>query len=331
VAVALRDDRVVRVASEASDEVGESSVDEAGPGISGWPAYPLGTVWGLGQVGASLESVRGFDAYFVSDVPTGAGLSSSAALECCLALALNDAWGLGLGGSALVRAAQRAENDVVGAPTGILDQSASLLTAAEAALFLDCRTEESRQVPLPLAEAGLEILVIDTGVTHAHADNGYADRRASCERAAAALGVDALRDVAVADLDAARSKMDEETFRRMRHIVTENQRVLDTVAVLESSDASGIGELMLASHASQRDDFEVSVPEVDLAVSASMDAGAIGARLTGGGFGGSAIALVSTDLVDKVSDAVTAAFAEHGYQEPRIFAVTPSAGARRDA
>ncbi|MGZ4451723.1 MAG: galactokinase [Nocardioides sp.] len=335
VAVGLRPDRTIRVASASVDEVGTSTLDEVGPGaVSGWSAYPFGTVWGLGQVmsagGASLDAARGFDAYFVSDVPTGAGLSSSAALECSLAVALNDEWALALSGPDLVRATHLAENDVVGAPTGILDQSASLLSEQDAALFLDCRTGESRTVSLGLVEAGLTILVIDTHVTHAHADGGYASRRAGCERAAAALGVKALRDVAVADLEAARGRMDEEAYLRMRHIVTENQRVLDTVAVLDATGAAGIGDLMVASHVSQRDDFEVSVPELDVAVDTSVAAGALGARLTGGGFGGSAIALVPDDLVGEVTARVTAAFAEHGFKEPKIFAVTPSAGARRD-
>jgi len=331
VAVGLRTDRTIRVASASVDQVGTSTLDELGPGTaSGWSAYPFGTVWGLGQVGAALADARGFDAYFVSDVPTGAGLSSSAALECCLAVALNDAWALGLAGKDLVRATHLAENDVVGAPTGILDQSASLLSEADAALFLDCRSGESRPVSLGLVEAGLTILVIDTRVTHAHAHGGYASRRAGCERAAAALGVPALRDVAVADLEDARGRMDDEAYRRMRHIVTENQRVLDTVATLDEVGAAGIGDLMVASHVSQRDDFEVSVPELDVAVATSVAAGALGARVTGGGFGGSAIALVPDHLLDEVTTRVEAAFAEHDFKDPKIFAVTPSAGARRD-
>ncbi|WGL51394.1 galactokinase [Nocardioides sp. BP30] len=331
VALALRPDRRARVASEGFDEDAEISLDDLGPtSVSGWSAYPLGTAWALGRVGGDLREVAGFDAYFVSEVPTGAGLSSSAALECSLAVALNDSWKLGLDGTTLVRAAQLAENEVVGAPTGILDQSASLLTERDAALFLDCRDATSRNVPLGLEDAGLGVLVIDTRVTHAHAGGGYASRRASCEAAASALGVSALRDVAVADLDAARAVLDDETFRRARHIVTENQRVLDTVEVLGTTGATGIGELLVASHASMRDDFEISVPELDLAVTTAMDAGAIGARMTGGGFGGSAIALVRTEVADEIGDRVTRAFAEHGFTPPRIFTVTPSAGARRE-
>lgn len=332
VALALRTDRRVRVASESADEVGETTLDELGPGsVSGWSAYPLGTAWALGRVGADLTAVSGFDAYFVSDVPTGAGLSSSAALECSLAVALNDSWDLGLDGRSLVRAAHIAENEVVGAPTGILDQSASLLSEQDAALFLDCRDATSRAVPLDLAHTGLAVLVIDTQVTHAHADGGYASRRASCEAAATALGVAALRDVSVADLDGARDVLDDETFRRARHIVTEDQRVLDTVHLLETVGATGIGELLVASHDSMRDDFEISVPELDLAVATAMTAGAIGARMTGGGFGGSAIALVRAESVEDVAERITKAFAGRGFTQPRIFEVTPSAGARRES
>src|SRR5690606_21310527 len=194
----------------------------------------------------------------------------------------------------------------------------------------DCRSLEAQSVPLPVAEAGLAILVIDTGVRHAHATGGYGERRAACERGAEALGVPALRDVAVADLDRAATLMDEITFRRVRHVVTENQRVLDTVEVLRRDGARAIGDLLVASHASMRDDFEISVPELDTAVDIALAAGALGARMTGGGFGGAAIALVEQDAVAMVSDAVTAAFAASGFAAPHVFTVTPSAGARRD-
>jgi len=331
VALAPRPDRVVRVASDAADGIGASTLDGIAPDtVTGWSAYPLGVVWGLHRIGVPLAEVPGFDAYVVSDVPLGAGLSSSAALECSLAVALDELWGLGLARTDLVRATQLAENEAVGAPTGILDQSAALLAEPDAALFLDCRSGESRTVGLGLADAGLIVLVIDTRVAHAHADGGYASRRAACERAASALGVPALRDVTTADLDRARTVLDEETYRRARHVATEDQRVLDTVAVLESDGAARIGELLLASHASLRDDFEVSVPELDLAVSAAVGAGALGARMTGGGFGGSALALVPADAVDRIAAHVTRAFAEHGFRTPRIFPVAPSAGARRD-
>jgi galactokinase len=182
-----------------------------------------------------------------------------------------------------------------------------------------------------MADAGLAILVIDTRVTHAHSTGGYRERRASCERGAEIMGVPSLRDVSVDDLPRAQELMDDVTFRRVRHVVTENQRVIDTVRVLGDEGARAIGDLLVASHASMRDDFEISVPELDTAVETALAAGALGARMTGGGFGGAAIALIEQDAVAAVSDAVTAAFAASGFTEPIVFTVTPSAGARRDA
>jgi galactokinase len=331
VALAPRTDGVARVATDLSDEVVELPMTELAPeAVSGWSAYPLGTTWALGEAGVDLAGVPGFDAYFTSDVPLGAGLSSSAALECSLAVALAETWGAPLGRDDLVTAAQRGENDVVGAPTGVLDQSASLLCEADAVLFLDCRDRSHEVVPLPMAEAGLTCLVIDTHVKHAHADGGYADRRRACERGARELGVAALRDVSVDDLAHAERTLDEQTFRRVRHIVTENQRVLDTVAALRAEGPRAVGELLLASHASMRDDFEISVPELDVAVETAVAAGAIGARMTGGGFGGAAIALVPRERAAAVGRVVTAAFAERGFTEPSLFEVAPSPGARRE-
>jgi galactokinase len=322
---------LARVSSALSEEVVErplTGVTRAG--VAGWSAYPLGTVWGLGEVGVDLTGVPGFDAYVTSDVPLGAGLSSSAALECSLALGLAELWDVPLDRDALVTAAQRGENDIVGAPTGVLDQSAALLCEADAALFLDCRDRSHQVVPLPLAEAGLTCLVIDTQVKHAHAGGGYADRRRACERGADELGVAALRDLSAADLARADRALDEQTFRRVRHVVTENQRVLDTVDALRQSGPAAIGELLLASHASMRADFEISTPELDLAVDSALAAGALGARMTGGGFGGAAIALVARDRVAEVSGRVLAAFAAHEAATPSIFAVSPPPGARRE-
>ncbi|HVX55902.1 galactokinase [Nocardioides sp.] len=331
VALAAREDRTARVAS--AGDFDDREIDLGGitaATMSGWSAYPFGTAWGLGRVGADLDRVGGFDAYFTSDVPLGAGLSSSAALECSLAVALDETWRLDLGRDRLVRATNLAENQIVGAPTGILDQSASLLAAPDAVLFLDCRDGTHELVALGLEEEGLTVLVIDTRVTHAHADGGYASRREACERGARTLGVRALRDLEADDLARAQQLLDEETFRRVRHIVTENRRVLETVATLRRRGPRAIGELLLASHASMRDDFEISVPELDRAVESAMAAGAVGARMTGGGFGGSAIALVERAGVDAVTEQVLAAFARAGHEEPEIFAVQPSAGARRE-
>jgi galactokinase len=335
VALGARDDGMLRVASTFSDDVVELPLSElvaaqASGAIDGWAAYPLGVAWALGQYGADLAAVPGADLLIDSNVPVGAGLSSSAAIESAVAFALNEIWQLGLSRQTLALVGQRAENDVVGAPTGIMDQSASLLSRQDAAVFLDCRTLESRVVPLGFAAAGLTIAVIDTGVTHSHATGGYRERRDSCEAGARALGVAALRDVSIDELDRARGILDDLTFRRVRHVVTENQRVLDTVRLLETDGPTAIGELLDASHRSLRDDFEVSVPELDLAVETALENGALGARMTGGGFGGSAIALVSIDAVSRLQVAVDGAFAEHGFAAPETFTVRPSDGALRE-
>jgi galactokinase len=331
-AVSLRDDARIRVGSTFSDEIAEIALAELAPdAVSGWSAYPLGVVWALGQLGhADLEAVPGVDIMLESDVPVGAGLSSSAAIEGAVAFALAELWRLDLDRVELARVGRKAENDFVGAPTGIMDQMASLLGRDDAAVFIDCHTQEARAIDLRLAENDLTILVIDTQVEHQHASGGYRERRASCEAGAAALGVASLRDVTLADLERAREVLDDVTFRRVRHVVTENQRVLDTVATLADEGPRAIGELLDASHRSMRDDFEISVPELDLAVETAQAAGAIGARMTGGGFGGSAIALVSRGLVSQLQVAVDGAFAEHGYAQPVTFTVTPSEGARRE-
>ena len=333
-AVALRDDDVIRVRSTFADEAVEVSLADLDARIAAggldWAGYPLGVAWAL-RATAPDATPRGVDIALASEVPVGAGLSSSAAIEGAVASALDDVWKAGLDGVALARVGRTAENDAVGAPTGIMDQMASMLGVADAATFLDCRTLETRPVALGFAEAGLGILVVDTLVEHAHSSGGYRERRASCEKGAAAFGVAALRDLTVDDLPRAADILDDETFRRVRHIVTENQRVLDTVAALDAEGPRAIGDLLTASHASMRDDFEISVPELDLAVETALAAGALGARMTGGGFGGAAIALIPTGLIPAATDAVNAAFAASGFRAPNIFTVTPSEGARRDA
>ena len=333
-AVAVRSDDVIRVRSTFADEAVEVRLSELDARIAAggldWAGYPLGVAWAL-RAAAPDATPRGVDIALASEVPVGAGLSSSAAIEGAVASALNDVWGAGLDAVALARVGRTAENDAVGAPTGIMDQMASMLGVADAATFLDCRTLETRPVALGFAEAGLEILVVDTLVEHAHSSGGYRERRASCEKGAAAFGVPALRDLTVDDLPRAAEILDDVTFRRVRHIVTENQRVLDTVAALDADGPRAIGDLLIASHASMRDDFEISVPELDLAVDTALTAGALGARMTGGGFGGAAIALIPADLVPAATDAVHAAFAASGFRAPNVFTVTPSQGARRDA
>jgi galactokinase len=344
VAAGPRQDSTLRIGSTFDDpdnlymEVGLDELDgiqplaaELGASPLEWGAYPAGVAWALGRYGADLAAVPGVDLMFDSNVPVGAGLSSSAAIECAVALALDDMWRLGLTRPQLAQAGRLAENEFVGAPTGIMDQSASLLGTPDHAVLLDCRSLETETVPLGFREAGLTILVIDTGVTHEHATGGYGARRASCENAAVLMGVAALRDLGVGDLDRAEDKLSNETFRRLRHVVTENQRVLDAVAALRANDHAALGELLDASHRSMRDDFEISTPELDLAVEIANQNGALGARMTGGGFGGAAIALVPVDDVSRVQVAVDGGFAEHGFAQPETFTVTASEGAARDA
>ena len=326
--VRLRGDSTVRLLSTAGDQ-GLVAADAAAlaPGsITGWAKYPLGVVWALQQ--HAIE-VPGFDLLLDSDVPLGAGLSSSHAIECAVITALNELTGAGLTAEQMVTLTQHAENAFVGAPTGIMDQSASLRGASGRAVFLDCRDQSVQLVPFRAQEDGLVLLVIDTKVSHSHADGGYASRRASCELGAEVLGVKALRDVGVAHLEEASGLLDPVTFRRVRHIVTENDRVLQAVDTLRSGGPARIGPLLDASHASMRDDFEISCPELDLAVDTARSHGAIGARMTGGGFGGSAIALTPVRCEQQVRDAVVRAFADAGFTAPDIFTVTPAAGAER--
>ncbi len=327
-AVSLRSDSKVRVSSSFSPETVEAEMGAiSAESASGWSGYPLGVVWAVHEKIGSWGS--GLDIFIDSDVPVGAGLSSSAAIECAVAVAVNELWNTNLGRRDLARIGQRAENAIVGAPTGIMDQSASMLGELDHAVFLDCRDLTAKSVPLGFAEAGLEILIIDTQVEHRHSEGGYASRRASCELGAATMGVKALRDLTIADLDRAHELLDDVTFRRVRHIVTENQRVLDTVAMLETQGPRAIGDLLYGSHASMRDDFEISIDELDTAVETALRHGAVGARMTGGGFGGAAIALTPVEIISEVTLAVRAEFEALGYGEPSIFAVSAAPGAVR--
>ncbi len=324
-AAARRDDgRLVLASLQHGDADADVAVADLTPGTpGGWAGYPAGVV---DQVRASVPG--GLTLLVDGDVPAGAGLSSSAALECAVALALSDLFGLDLAPEELVDVARRAENDFVGAPTGILDQSASVLCTAGSALHLDTRDRSYEQVPLDLAAAGLALLVVDSGTTHDHAESGYGDRRRECEQGARRLGVEFLCDVHdVADLAA----LDDGTaegavlLRRARHVVTEDARVAEVVALLRGgADPRAIGPVLTAGHASLRDDFEISVPELDAVVEAALDAGAHGARMVGGGFGGSAVALVDAGDVAAVGAAV-----RERAGAPRSFVVVPSAGARR--
>jgi galactokinase len=320
-AIAMRDDKVARVASTFTNEVVELALDQLGQ-AKGWSAYPLG-------VAHVLRSSKGFDLFIDSDVPVGAGLSSSAAIECAVALGLDELLGLGNDRRALARAGQRAENEVVGAPTGIMDQSASLLGKVDHAVFLDCQSLAVENVELGFAAAGLELVIIDTRVAHRLNDGGYASRRAACEAASEAFTVPSLRHLNVETLEAGRDLIDEVTYRRARHIVTENDRVQAFVAALKLADFARCGELMVQSHISMRDDFEISVDELDTAVEVSMRHGAVGARMTGGGFGGAAIALCPIEKISDLTNSVYAEFELLGYAKPNIFTVNAADGATR--
>jgi len=329
-AVSRRTDGVLRLHSaDVEGGVVELRLDDLTPESDrNWTAYPAGVVWALREAG---HAVTGADIHLSSTVPSGAGLSSSAALEVVVALALNDLFELGLQRWQLARLCQRAENVYVGAPTGIMDQTASACCEEGHALFLDTRDLSQKQIPFDLAAEGMRLLVVDTRVKHAHSDGEYGKRRAGCERGAALLGVDALRDVPYADLDAALARLgdDEEAVRLVRHVVTEDERVEKVVALLEAGETRAIGPVLIAGHASLRDDFRISCPELDLVVDTALASGALGARMTGGGFGGSAIVLAEASDVDTITKAVEEAFASGGYAAPRVFEAVPSAGARR--
>jgi galactokinase len=328
-----RDDLVVRlVSSLAPDEVWTGSLAGIAPGlVSSWVAYAGGPAWSLIQDGHTLG---GFEAAIVSCVPLGAGLSSSAAIECAVALALDELFGLGMaaggdpGRARLAATCVRAENEVAGAPTGGMDQAASLRATAGHALLLDTLDNSVAQVPFHLAEAGLELLVIDTRAEHALVDGQYAARRAACHAAAERLGVGTLREVA--DLDVALGALPDPIEQmRVRHVVTEIARVEQFVDLVREDRVRDVGPLMDASHESLRIDYEVSCDELDVAVAAARAAGALGARMTGGGFGGSAIALVEVDAAKSVARAVADAFGDRGWREPGILVAVPGpAGGR---
>jgi galactokinase len=325
IAAAQRTDANWTVASTNTGTTEAFGQADLVPGLDGWQAYVAGVVWALQQAG---HEVAGADLVLSSTVPIGAGLSSSAALECATLTTLAELNNLQIEPLERAKLARRCENEFVGAPTGLMDQAASTLCRPDHALFFDCRTFDFEQVPLGLNAASLEILVLDTKTPHALVDSEYADRRATCEEAAALLGVTALRDVD--DLDAALAQLPDPVMqRRLRHVVTENARVVRAAQTLRAGDVPGLGPLLNASHASMRDDFEITVGTVDLAVEAAREAGAIGARMTGGGFGGCIIALVGAGEADRVAAHIGRRFARAGFDQPAHFLGVPSRGATR--
>ncbi|MCL2730920.1 MAG: galactokinase, partial [Actinomycetia bacterium] len=294
------------------------------PGTTeGWARYPAAVLWTLRQAG---HAIGGADIHYDSTVPVGGGLSSSAALQVVTALALTELHGVqGLSRQELALLCQSSENTYVGAPVGVMDQTASACCTEGHALHLDVRGLAQRQVPFDLAAEGLRLLVCDTRVKHAHADGAYGKLRAGCEAAAEVLGVPALRDVAYDGLQAALDALPDDRLRRLtRHVVTENQRVEEVLALLDAGRTREIGPVLTAGHVSLRDDFQVSCPELDLVVDTALAAGALGARMTGGGFGGSAIVLVEAADEAAVGAAVAAAL-----PQVRQFATVPGPGARR--
>ena len=327
-AAARRAGRRLVVCSRQEASAVEVDLDGLAPGrVAGWAAYPAGVAWALEAAG---HRVPGACAAIDSDLPIGAGLSSSAALECAIALALTALGGLDVPRGELVTLACRAENEFVGVPTGIMDQSASLRCRAGHALLLDCRSRQTSQVPFDPAAAGASLLLVNTRARHELTDGEYGRRRAECEEAARRLGLRSLRDLTdPADAD---RLADPVLRRRARHVVAENRRVLQVVALLRAASPDtyrDIGRLLARAHASLRDDFEVSWPEADAAVEAALAAGAFGARMIGGGFGGSVLALMPRPAATAVRDAVTAAFARHGWTAPEFLDARPAASARR--
>jgi galactokinase len=323
-AINRRSDRKIRIASaQRPGEIVESSMDQLSPTEDGdWERYILGVIWAFGD-----RITTGLDILVDGRVALGAGLSSSAALECSIAIALNQLFAVDLSLPELARLAQRSENDYVGMPCGIMDQSVSLMAQAGNALLLDCRDLSTEQIPFDLASSGLELLVIDTRAHHALVDGGYAERRASCESAAAKLGVKALRDCSISQLEGSRDKLTDLEYMRAEHVVNDIARVHKCVEQLKRADLKSVGEILTQSHASLRDRFEISCPELDLAVATALSNNSLGGRMIGGGFGGSAIALFKVADIEPAKVAIAAAFKAAGFTEPRFFTSLPSSGA----
>ena len=330
---AISDATTVAIAKNSSNKIRCASIQKKGAVSTidcaniapksgeAWARYPIGVLWSLG-----IET--GIDILVDGQVPVGAGLSSSASLDCAVATAINELFNLGLTLPELARAAQRAENIYVGMPCGIMDQSVSLMATEGNALLLDTRDLSIEQIPFNIAPLGLELLVIDTQVHHALVDGGYAERRASCEKAIADLDITSLRDISISEFVARKPELDEKTYLRAFHGVTEMQRVLEAVALLKAGDFVGFGEIVTAAHISLRDNYTVSCPELNLAVDTALKFGALGSRMIGGGFGGSAIALIKAKDSELIKSEIKSGFMKARFKSPRFFSALPSAGAQ---
>jgi galactokinase len=314
----------ITVSSDRADTEVRLPLSTAPGQVSGWAGYVAGVMWALRQGG---YPVPGGAMSITSDVEMGSGLSSSAALECAALGAIASAAGTRIDNKVQARLAQRAENEYVGAPTGLLDQLAALFGAPSTALLIDFRDVTVEPVAFDPDARGVALLLIDSRARHRHAGGEYAARRASCERAAADLGASSLRDVQDREPSELASVKDPVDNRRARHVLTENRRVLDFVAALRESDFTAAGRIMTASHASMRDDFEITTAQIDLLADTAVRAGALGARMTGGGFGGCVIALVPADRADPVGDAVRRAACDAGFEQPVITRTRAAAGA----
>jgi galactokinase len=322
-AIAKRDDEKIRIISaQKKNEVIESNLEAiAAKEGSAWSRYIYGVIW-------AMEIETGLDIYIDGKVLLGAGLSSSAALECSVATALNHLFHLEKTLPELARLTQRAENDYVGVPCGIMDQSISLMARAGYGLLLDCQDLSTRHIKIDFASSSLRLLIIDTQAHHALTDGGYAKRRESCEEVAKIFSIPSLRQLSMESLLAHKTKLSDIQFKRARHGVGEMLRVLDAVKALEAEDFEALGQLLNQSHNSLRDDYEVSCPELDLAVDTALSSGALGARMVGGGFGGSAIALIKESDAGTISSTIERAFAKSGFKAPRFFDSLPSDGAK---
>jgi galactokinase len=327
-AAAARKDRKITVYSENLDEAATADLDDLGPlGKKAWANYPLGVAWALQEAGNRLGGV---DLYFAGEVPLGAGLSSSAAIEVSSGLALLHTSGLRIDRTALALVCQRAENEFVGARCGIMDQFISCHGLADHALLLDCRSLELRMLAIP---QNITLAICNTMVTHELSVSEYNVRRAQCEQAVQLLGevlpgIRAVRDVTRSQLEEHGDLLNSELYKRARHVITENERVLQAAQAFQSGAIGKLSQLMADSHRSLRDDYEVSCPELDIMVEIAMrQRGVLGARMTGGGFGGCTVSLVEDTYAQEFQQKVSAAYTSATGLRPDIYLCKASQGA----